>query len=49
MGDQAECRMLAAQAVLLHCSGLREVWHPLKRNGGSPGVKHVSWDLNGAA
>lgn len=33
--DQAENRMLAAQAVLLHCCGLRGLWHPLRRDASS--------------
>ncbi len=27
--------MLAAQAALLHCCGLQDVWNPLRRNGPS--------------
>ena len=34
VADQAENRMLAAQAVLLHCCGLRGLWHPLRRDSG---------------
>lgn len=42
VADQAENRMLAAQAVLLHCCGLRGLWHPLRRDSGDSSSQRSS-------